>query len=93
MFLTHYLGGLIEAYCRPIYFMPNIAMLDLWSVEGCISETVQNMASDTVMTNRKSYRRIQWYHFELSRVTPNKGSWPKLEKPFIFLKWSWEGQI
>jgi len=30
-----------------------------------------------LMTNRKSYRRIQWYHFAPSRVTPNKGTGPQ----------------
>jgi len=30
-----------------------------------------------LMTNRKSYRRIQWYHSGPSRVTPDKGSGPQ----------------
>jgi len=63
---------------------------DVGPVEGYISETVQDAAMSTindypVIGNHT--RKIQWYHFRPSRVTPSKCyRIPILGKPFVFLK-------
>jgi len=52
-------------------------------VEGYILEMLQDRASGTIIENLT--RRIQWYHFVPSRMTPNKGSRPPILRHCLYL--------
>jgi len=59
---------------------------DVGHVDGYILEQCKIRPRVQLITNRKAYCRIQWYHSGPFRVIHNKGLGPQFGKLFISLK-------